>query len=86
MNDTSPGMAERYRKMLMARSGAERLMMGDSMYATARTLVVASLLERDPSASPAALRQAIFLRFYGGDFDSATQQRVLARLGQEAPR
>jgi hypothetical protein len=66
--------------MLMARSGEERLKMGDSMYATARALVIASILERDPSASPAALRQALFLRFYGHEFDAAARERILARL------
>lgn len=66
--------------MLMARSGEERLKMGDSMYATARALVIASILERDPSASPAALRQALFLRFYSHEFDAAARERILARL------
>lgn len=67
--------------MLMDRSGEERLRMGDSMYATARGLVIASILERNPSASPGALRQALFLRFYGHEFDTATRERILARLG-----
>jgi len=80
VRDTSPEMEERYRTMLMARSGEARLKMGDSMYATARALVVASILERDPSASPAAVRQALFLRFYGHEFDAAARERILARL------
>jgi hypothetical protein len=83
MRDTSAAMEARYEAMLMARSGAERLKMGDSMYATARALVVASILERDPSASPAALRQAVFTRFYGHEFDAATRERILARLATE---
>ena len=80
MRDTSPEIEERYRAMLMARSGERRLEMGDSMYATARALVIASILERDPSASPSALRQALFLRFYGHEFDAAARGRILARL------
>ncbi|MGH7278384.1 MAG: hypothetical protein ACREJG_06810 [Candidatus Rokuibacteriota bacterium] len=67
--------------MLMARSGEERLQMGDSMYATARALVIASILEQDPSASPAAVRQALFLRFYGHEFAAAARDRIHARLG-----
>jgi hypothetical protein len=66
--------------MLMARSGEARLRMGDSMYATARALVIASILEHDPSASPAALRQAVFTRFYGHELDAPTCERILARL------
>jgi hypothetical protein len=73
-------MDARYREMLLARSGEERLRMAGSMYATARALVIASILEKDPSASPARLRQAIFLRFYGHEFDAATRERILARL------
>jgi hypothetical protein len=75
-------MEERYRAMLMARSGEERLQMGDSMYATARALVIASIMVRDPSISPAALRQAVFLRFYGHEFDAATRERILRRLAE----
>ena len=82
MRDTSPEMEERYRAMLMARSREERLKMGDSMYATARALVIASITERDPSISPAALRQAVFLRFYGHEFDAATRERILRRLAE----
>jgi hypothetical protein len=80
VRDTSPEMEERYLSMVMARSAEARLKMGDSMYATARALVIASILEHDPSASPAALRQAVFMRFYGHEFDAATRERILARL------
>lgn len=83
MRDTSPEMEQKYREMLLERSGEERLKMGCSMYATARALVVASVLERDPLASPAALRRAIFLRFYGHEFDARTRERILKRLGEQ---
>ena len=82
MRDTSPEMEEKYRAMLMARSGEERLKMGNSMYATARALVIASILERDASISPAALRQAVFMRFYGHEFDAATRERILTWLAE----
>jgi hypothetical protein len=70
--------------MLLERSGEERLKMAGSMYATARALVVASILEADPTASPAALRQALFLRFYGHEFDEPTRARILSRLRADA--
>ena len=82
--DTPPEVEARYRAMLLARSGEERMKMGDSMYATARALVVASILERDPSATPGALRRALFLRFYGHEFDAATRERILAALDAES--
>ena len=56
--------------------------MGFSMYATARALVVASILAKEPGASPARIREAIFLRFYGRDFDQATRERIVATLAQ----
>lgn len=73
-------MEERYRAMLMARSAEERMLMADSMYATARALVTTSILHRDPSASPAVIRQALFVRFYGHELNAATRDRILARL------
>lgn len=84
MRDTPPALDAKYRAMLLERSGEERLKMAGSMYATARALVVASILEADPTASPAALRQALFLRFYGHEFDEPTRARILSRLRADA--
>jgi hypothetical protein len=76
---------QRYRAMLLARSPGERLAMGGSMSATARALVRASVLAQAPNASPAALRRALFLRFYGHEFETAQRERILAWLGQDEP-
>ncbi len=75
----------RYHAMLLARSSADRLKMGCSMSATARALARASVVARAPHASPAALRCALFLRFYGDEFDAAERARILARLGRDEP-
>ena len=80
MSDTRPEIAERYRRMLLSRSGAERLKMGSSMHATAVALVRASVLARDPQASPGAVRRELFLRFYGHEFDAEGRGRIAARL------
>jgi hypothetical protein len=72
--------------MLLRRSPEERLKMGCSMDATARVLVRASVLAQDPQASPTAVRRALFLRFYGHEFDVVERERILARLGQNEPR
>jgi Uncharacterised protein family (UPF0158) len=72
--------------MLLARSPEERLKMGCSMGATARTLVRASVLAHDPQASPAAVRRALFLRFYGHEFPTDERETILVRLGQEEAR
>jgi hypothetical protein len=82
VNDTSPEMARKYRGLLMARSGAERMKMASSMFATARALVVASVLEREPTASAATVRQALFQRFYGAEFGPAERARIAERLSR----
>jgi hypothetical protein len=80
MNDTPAEVEQRYRRLLLQRSGEERLKMGCSMHATARALVRASALAR---ASPVTLRRVLFLRFYGHEFDARTRDRILAWLGKE---
>ena len=72
--------------MLLGRSPEERLKMGCSMSATARALVRASVLAQDPQTSPAGLRRALFLRFYGHEFEAAERERILAGLGRDEER
>ncbi len=83
MRDTPPDVEARYRAMLLRRSGVERLKMGCSMHATAKALVRASVLEKDPQASPRALRRAFFLRFYAADFDVESRENILRALDRE---
>ena len=85
MADTPPEIMRRYRAMLLARSPEERLKMGCSMGATVRALVRASVLAQDPHASPAAVRRALFLRFYGHEFDEAEREKIMEWLGREEP-
>jgi hypothetical protein len=86
VSDTPRDVEARYHAMLLARSGEERLRMAGSMYATARALAVASIVEADPTASDAGVRQALFLRFYGHEFDDQTRARILARIAEDAER
>jgi hypothetical protein len=85
MNDTLPEVERQYRAMLLQRSGEARLLMGDSMYAAARALVRASILAAAPNASPGQLRQQIFLRFYGHEFDARAREKILAALDPAPP-
>jgi len=86
VTDTPPEVMQRYRAMLLERSPEERLKMGCSMGATARMLVRASVLAQDPHASPAAVRRALFLCFYGHEFQAVEQEKILVRLGLDEPR
>lgn len=80
MRDTSPEIEQRYRCMLLARSGEERLRMGCSMHETAKALTRAAILAKVPAAPEATIRRAMFLRFYGQDFSAAVRERILRHL------
>ena len=84
MKDTSEIIERRFRAMLLARSGEERLKMGCSMHATAQALVRASVLAKYPDALPAKLKQALFLRFYGNDFEPRARRKIIRALGKAA--
>lgn len=60
MQDTPPEVDERYRAMLMQRTGGERLMMGCAMCDTARALVEASLREQNPQATEGEIWKGCF--------------------------
>jgi len=80
MKDTSSEFDRQYRAMLLARSGEERLKMGCSMHEFAQQLVRASVMAQTPQSTAADLRRAMFLRFYAGDFDEPTRERILSAL------
>ncbi len=84
MNDTPRDIDERYRAMLMQRSGEERLVMGCAMRETSRALVEASLREHDPQATVETIRKGLFLRFYGHEFDPDTRVKILAAIEMAA--
>ena len=62
MTDTSPEIERIVRDKLMARSGAERFVMGAQMFESAREMVKASL---PPGLSEAEQRRQLFKRLYG---------------------
>ncbi|HUJ10234.1 MAG TPA: hypothetical protein VL171_09425 [Verrucomicrobiae bacterium] len=62
MTDTPPEIAEMVRQKLMARSGAERFVMGTRMFDAARAVVLASLPKR---LSSEELKRQLFQRLYG---------------------
>ena len=69
-------MEQRFRKTIMARSGAERMLMGASMYETARAFVLASLPKDLP---PHELKRRLFKRIYGGEIEE------INRIVREGP-
>lgn len=80
MKDTAPETEALYRSLLMRRSGEERLLMAGRMFDSARTMVRASLAAQGIAGDAAATRAAIFLRFYGSDFDPETRDHIAERI------
>ncbi|MBL7135505.1 MAG: hypothetical protein ISS81_02790 [Candidatus Marinimicrobia bacterium] len=82
MKDTDFVIEERFREMMMRKSGEERMLMGFSMYETAKQFVVSSIKNNNPNISLSELRQEIFLRFYGNDFNKINKEKVIIYLNQ----
>lgn len=80
MNDTSPSVEDIFLKMMMKKSGQERMMMGFSMFEMARRQVVASVKMNNPDADVKDIRRGIFLRFYGQDFSPEEREKILSKL------
>lgn len=72
MNDTPPEIEEKVREMIMARSGAERFIMGALMFDAARAIVIASLPK---NLSEDEFKHLLFERIYG-----APMERVLTTV------
>jgi len=66
MNDTSPEIAAIVRERLLARSGAERVLMGSRMFDAARAIVLASF---PPGLSEIEIKRNLCERFYGDEVD-----------------
>jgi hypothetical protein len=86
VKDTPPAIEEKFRQMLLKRSGEERLKMGCSMHATARALAKAALLQKHPDARPAEIKPLLFLHFYGADFEPDERKRIALSLSESAGR
>ena len=83
MNDTSPEIQRMVREKIMARSGAERFVMGAQMFDAAVAMIRASL----PAGLPAAeLKRKLFERLYGESTASALfERRYTPLLVREMP-
>ncbi len=83
MNDTHPEIAVRYRELMMRKSGEQRLLMGCSMYDTAKQIVRSAIYNSRPGITDAEMKKEIFLRFYGLEFSQADREKFLSVLASE---
>ncbi|MHC4555920.1 MAG: hypothetical protein ACYTFW_02325 [Planctomycetota bacterium] len=83
MNDTHPEVAAQFRKLIRAKSNEERLLMGCSMYDTAKQIVCSAINNSHPGITGVEIKKEIFLRFYGQDFSRADREKFLSSLASE---
>ena len=82
MTDTPDKVAALHRKLLLRRSGEERLRMGCEMFDAARALVRASLTSSSAGRQDGDVRVKLLRRTYGRDLAPEVLARVEERIGQ----
>jgi hypothetical protein len=80
MSDTHPDVAVRYRDLMMSKTGQQRLLMGCSMYDTAKQIVRSAIYNSRPGITDKDLKKEIFLRFYGQEFSPSEREKFLSAL------
>lgn len=80
MNDTTPEVEAMYRKLVMAKSPQERLLMACSMHETARQMAEAAIRAEAPGVGEEEIAWRLFLRFYGHELSQAVQDGFRAGL------
>jgi len=83
MFDTHPDIAIQFRDLMMSKSGQERLLMGCSMYDTAKEIVRSAIYNGRPGITDKEMKKEIFLRFYGKEFSQANREKFLSALMSE---
>jgi hypothetical protein len=80
MNDTHESSASRFTAMIMEQSPERRVMMGFSMFDAAKRLAMCDITGAHPAITPRGLREQLFLRFYGREFNKARREKILKAL------
>jgi hypothetical protein len=80
MNDTHPDVADRFRNLMMSKTGQERLLMGCSMCDASKKIVRSSIYNNHPKITEAGMRKEIFLRFYRQEFGRIERENIILAL------
>jgi hypothetical protein len=83
MNDTSDRTERLFRKLMMARTGEQRLVMGAQMFDATRALMIAGL-KAEGITGEKELKGAVFLRTYGQELSPERRERIVRRIEQAA--
>lgn len=73
-NDTSIDMEKKYDDMIMNKRPEERIRDSLMMLELAKKMIIASINQNQN------VRQELFLRLYGDDFDEANKKKILEHL------
>ena len=74
MNDTYSKISKIYNEMLMEKSNNERMLMGFSMFETAKKIVLASINNKKN------LKVELFKRFYKNDFNEKKLKKIIRSI------
>jgi hypothetical protein len=77
---------DRMRKLMAQRTPAERLRMCSRMFAGAKTLMQAGMVQQQGGGEVPDMRRQLFLRLYGADFSENQRDTILKALLQEISR
>ena len=80
MFDTHPDVEIRFRKLIMSKSGEQRLLMGCSMFDAAKKIVQSAMASQQPEITAQEMREGTFLRFYGQEFSQTDREKILSVL------
>jgi len=83
MSDTHPDVGIQFQNLMMCKSGEQRLLMGFSMFDTAKQIMLSAIRNRQPGITDAEIRREIFLRFYGLEFSPADREKLLSALASQ---
>ncbi len=68
---------------MMSKAGQERLVMGCSIYDTAKEIVRSAIYNSRSGITDAEIKREIFLRFYGQEFSQADREKYLSVLASD---
>jgi hypothetical protein len=80
MRDTDPSIEEIFIKMIMKKSGEERIKMGCDMNETAKRLVIASVVQKSSSLSEEDIKIAVLDRFYGNEISPEMKKKFIRKI------
>ena len=75
-DDTTPSMEKKWYELMMQKSGAERMMMGFSMYDFSRALMEASIKNAHPTITKSELKKRLLLAFYSTEISKEILERL----------